>query len=301
MKSEIKKKIEKVYLNLSYRGWFKNVQDEVQIKRLYKIFFSKELNLNNPKTFNEKLQWLKLYNRKNEFTKMVDKYEAKKYVASIIGDEHIISTLGIYDKYDDIDFDELPNQFVIKCTHDSGGLEIVKNKNNMNNNETKRKITQKLKKNYYLYGREWPYKNVKPRIIIEEYKETGNGELRDYKFFCFDGIVKFFKIDLDRFINHRANYYNPSGELLEFGEEIYPPDFNRRIEKPKKLKEMIKLAELLSKGTIFLRVDFYEVDNKIYFGELTFYPNSGFCKFIPEEWDEKLGEYIKLPINKKGD
>ena len=159
----------------------------------------KKLNLKDPKTFNEKLQWLKLYDRNPKYTQMVDKHEVKNYVASRIGSEYIIPTLGVWDKFEDIDFDSLPNQFVLKCTHDSGGLVICKNKSDLDIDATKRKINKCLKKNYYWHGREWPYKNLRPRIIAEQYMEdTSTKELRDYKFFCFDGEVKALFIASDR-------------------------------------------------------------------------------------------------------
>lgn len=272
------------------------IPDKIYLKYKYKKIFKKELNLNNPVTFNEKLQWLKLNDRKDIYTTMVDKYEAKKYVANIIGDEYIIPTIGIYNSFDEIDFSELPNQFVMKCTHDSGGLVICKDKNNLDINKARKKINKSLKNNYYYDGREWPYKNVKPRIIIEKYMEDRKTrELRDYKLFCFDGKVKFFKIDFDRQKYHRANYYDTNGILLRFGEEICPPDFEKTLDMPINLNKMISFSQKLSFEIPFIRVDFYEVNGKIYFGELTFYPASGFGKFTPEEWDKKLGDMIKLP------
>ena len=276
------------------------IDDKSYISILYEKSFNKKMNWEKPKTFNEKLQWLKLNDRKNEYTKMVDKYEAKKYVASIIGKEYIIPTIKLYDKFDEIDFDKLPNQFVMKCTHDSGGLIICKDKSLLNINKAKRKLNKCLKHNYYYNGREWPYKNVKPRILVEPYFENKQDqELRDYKFFCFNGQAKIFKIDFNRATNHQANYYDLNGNLLHFGEVAYPPDFKKKIPLPKNLNRMIKLAETLSKDTLFLRVDFYEVDNKIYLGELTFYPMAGFGKFTDEKWDKILGDWIQLPIDKQ--
>ncbi len=268
------------------------------------VFFKARLgyypNLDNPQTFNEKLQWLKLHDRKPIYTTMVDKYEVKKYVADIIGKEHIIPTIGIYDKFDDINFDKLPNKFVIKCTHDSGGLVICNNKQLLNIEQIKKKIDKSLKRNYYYSGREWPYKNVKPRILIEQYMEDPKEkDLRDYKFFCFDGKVRCFKIDFNRFIKHQANYYDENGELLKFGEEVCLPDFNMKLKIPSNLNKMIRLAEKLSEGIPFVRIDFYSVENKVYFGEMTLYPAAGFGKFIPEEWDKKLGEMIDLDALKK--
>lgn len=279
---------------------FKFFSDENYLKLKYFVYFKKKINLNNPQSFNEKLQWLKLYDRNPLYVTMVDKYDVKKYVENKIGKEYIIPTIGIYKKINEINFNKLPNKFVIKCTHDCGSVVIVKNKNKIDYDEIKRKIENKLKVNYYYSGREWPYKNVKPRIIIEKYMEDNKtNELRDYKFFCFNGEVKCFKIDFNRATNHQANYYAPTGELLEFGEIICPPDYNKKLDMPKNLNKMIELSEKLSKGITFLRVDFYEMNGKIYFGELTFYPASGLGKFTDEKWDYKLGEMLELPYKIK--
>lgn len=291
------KKPSKIILLLAGKNIIK-MSDCDYLKLRYKCTFNKELNLDDPSTFNEKLQWLKLNDRKKIYTNMVDKYEVKKFVSNIIGEKYIIPTLGIYDSVDEIDFESLPNQFVIKCTHDSGGLAICKDKKNFNTQEAVIKINKSLKKNYYYSGREWPYKNVKPRIIVEKYMEDDEiSELRDYKFFCFNGEPKIFKIDFNRYTNHQANYYNIDGNLLKFGERVCPPDFNKKIAMPKNLTTMIKFARKLSRDIPFLRVDFYETNGNIYFGELTFFPASGFGKFEPEEWDKKIGEW--LVINKQ--
>jgi hypothetical protein len=274
-------------------GHFKWIPDEQYIKICYKAAFGKWPNLENPVTFNEKLNWLKLHDRKPIYTTMVDKYEAKKYVASIIGEEYIIPTLGVWDKFDDIDFDSLPNQFVLKCTHDSGCVVIVKDKKHFDVTEAKKKIEKSLKREFYYVGREWPYKNVKPRIIAEKYMEDiSTRELRDYKFFCFGGQARCAKVDFDRFVDHHANYFDREGNLLPFGEESYPPDESRVITLPRNVETMTRLAETLSKETPFLRVDFYDVNGEVYFGELTFFPDSGFGKLTSKEWDYKLGSWI---------
>lgn len=285
-----------IFCMLAYKGAFHWLPDETYLKWMFKGRFGKWPDLEAPKTFNEKLQWLKLYDRKPEYTKMVDKYEVKQYVAERIGEEYIIPTLGVWDSFDEIDFDTLPDQFVLKCTHDSGGLVICRDKSKLDKAAAKSKIEHCLKRDFYACSREWPYKDVKPRIIAEAYMEdTATGELRDYKFFCFNGEVKCFKIDFDRFIKHRANYYSPEGDLLPFGESAYPPDVNKILPMPHSLKEMIDFAQKLSANIPFLRVDFYEVGKQIYFGELTFYPAAGFGFFTSEEWDLKLGEWIQLP------
>lgn len=272
------------------------INDKLFIKCEYKENFNKKLDLNNPKTFNEKLQWLKLYDRKDIYTTMVDKYEVKKYVANIIGDEYIIPTIGIYNNFDEINFEELPNQFVIKCTHDSGGIVICKDKSKLNIDEARKKINRCLNKNYYYIHREWPYKNVKPRIIIENLLEDENNEdLIDYKFMCFKGKVKCSFVCLNRRSKEglKIDFYDLEWNKMPF--ERHYHNSNIILEKPKNYNKMIELAEKLSKNIPFVRVDFYDVKGKIYFGELTFYPGSGFEEFTPEEWDKKLGDMLIIP------
>ena len=252
--------------------------------------------MSNPKTFNEKLQWLKLYDHNPKYSIMVDKYLAKEYVASIIGKEFIIPSLGIWDSFDEIDFAKLPNRFVLKCTHDSGGVVICKDKTLFKEDEARKKLQRSLSTDYYLYGREWPYKNVIHRIIAEEYMEDSDtNELRDYKFFCFNGVAKVFKIDFNRDIEHQANYYDCSGKLLKVGEKVCPPNFDITINIPNCISVMKKLAEKISNNIPFCRVDFYYANGKIYFGEITFYPASGFGEFLPKDFDEVLGNYLILP------
>ena len=274
------------------KDFFKRfIPGKIYIKHRYKNSFHKKLDLKHPQTFNEKLQWLKFYDRKDIYTKMVDKYEAKKYVGNVIGNEYIIPTIGVYKRFNDIDFEKLPNKFVIKCTHDSGGIFICRDKKDFNYDLAKNNINKNLKKNFYYFGREWPYKNVKRRIIIEEY--MGN-DINDYKFFCFNGKVNFFKIDFDRFTQHGANYYDIDKKILPFGEKLCPPNFNKKLKIPKNIDEMITLAEKLAKDIPFVRVDFYNINGKIYFGEMTFFPSTGFGKFFPSEWDKKIGDMLNI-------
>ncbi len=278
------------------------IPDKLYIKLMYRMRTGKRLNLKNPKTFNEKLQWLKLHNRKPIFSKMVDKCDAKSYVAERLGEEYIIPTLGVWDKFEDIDFESLPEQFVLKCTNDSGGYIICKDKSELDIDAARKLFAPSMKTNFFWHGREWPYKAVSPRIIAEKYMiDDSVNELRDYKFFCFDGVARCMKVDFDRFIEHRANYYDPrTGELLGIGETVCPPDFDRDIVLPPNMETMLGFAEKLSEGLPFLRVDFYDANGKVYFGELTFYPASGFGPFIDDKWDELLGSWIKLPIDKEG-
>lgn len=264
--------------------------DELYLKLQYRAKLDKKLNLKNPKTFNEKLQWLKLYDRKPEYTIMVDKYLAKKYVADKIGEEYIIPTLGVWDSVDEIDFDLLPNQFVLKCNHNSGlGMCICKDKSKLDIAEVRRALANGLKQDYYHIGREWPYKDVPRKIIAEKYM---GDSLNDYKLMCFDGKIKCSFVCSDRSENLKVTFFDNDWNRMPFIRH-YPASDNK-IPKPINFDQMIELAEILSKDIPFLRVDFYEIDGKIYFGELTFYPGCGYEEFTPEEWDERLGSWIKL-------
>lgn len=271
------------------------VPDRMYIQMYYFAHFKKFCNLKNPVTYNEKLNWLKLNDRNEQYTKLVDKYEVKKYIASVIGEEYIIPTLGVWNHFDEIDFDKLPNQFVLKCTHDSEGLVIVRDKNKLDKNAAKEKIEAALKQNFYYIGREWPYKNVKPRIIAEKYMEDHvDGELRDYKFFCFDGKPKAMFIASDRASdNVKFDYFDLNFNHLDIKQKY--PHAQKELRKPETFDKMIELSKILSKGFPHVRVDFYEVDGKLYFGELTFYHFSGFMPFEPSKWDEIFGEWIHIP------
>ena len=278
------------------RGIYNRLSDENFLKKAYKIKMGKSLNLNDPKTFNEKLQWLKLYDRNPLYTTLVDKYEVKKYIADKIGEEYIIPTLGVWDSFDDIDFDSLPNQFVLKCTHDSGGIVVCRSKSELDIDKARKKMSKNIKRNFFWYTREWPYKNIKPRIIAEKYMEDSQTEeLRDYKFFCFNGEVKALFIASER---------QKKGEEVKF--DFFDPDFNHlpirqghpnakvSPEKPACFEEMKSLAQKLSKDIPHVRIDFYEANQQVYFGEMTFYHFSGTTPFQPEEWDYKFGDWITL-------
>ncbi len=285
------------FLILSGQGFYDNMDDEAYLKRKYKACMGKEIHLDSPQTFNEKLQWLKLHDRKPEYTTMVDKYAVKMYVADIIGEKYIIPTLGVWNHFDEIDFDKLPNQFVLKCTHDSGGIVICKDKNKLDLKSAKKKIEKSLKQNYYWSGREWPYKDVKPRIIAEEYMIDESGyELKDYKFFCFNGEPKMMFIATDRGSDTKFDFYDMEFNHLPFTNGH--PNANKQIKKPKNYSTMLALSAKLSFGIPHVRVDFYNINGKIYFGELTFFHWSGLVPFEPEEWDYKLGSWLKLPERK---
>lgn len=271
--------------------------DKIYLKWYFYSRVGYKLDLNNPKTFNEKLQWLKLNNRKPEMVKMVDKVDAKEYVAKIIGEEYIIPTLGVYDSVDEIDFDKLPNQFVLKCTHDSGGIVICSDKSKLDIEAAKAKLRRGLKVNYYYQNREWPYKQVKPRIIAEQYMVDESGyELKDYKFFCFDGEVKLLFIASDRGSKTeetKFDFFDTDFNHLPFLNGH--PNATKPIDRPKGFEKMKQIAARLSQGQPHLRVDLYDINGRIYFGELTFYHWSGMTPFEPKEWDYKLGEWIQLP------
>lgn len=281
-----------------------HLKDKFYLELLYELKLDKKLNLENPQTFNEKLQWLKLNDRKDIYTTMVDKYEVKKYVADSIGEEYIIPTLGIFDKWEEINFDELPNQFVIKCTHDSGGIAICKDKKNFDYKNAKKKINKSLKNNYYYSNREWPYKNVKPRIIIEKYMEDENDkELRDYKLYCFDGNVKATLLVTNRMSETQEScfdYFDENFNHLDIVNHWHP---NSKIlpHKPKNYEKMVELACKLSKNIPHVRVDFYEVNNQVFFGELTFFAMGGFLILSPDDWELEWGNLINLELVKKNE
>lgn len=277
------------------RGFYRNLPDEAFLKRKYWLSFHKELNLEDPKTFSEKLQWLKLYNRKPVHTTMVDKYAVKDYVVEQIGQSYIIPTLGVWDSFDDIDFDALPDQFVLKCTHDSGGLVICRDKSKLNMAATRKKLEKSLKRNYYYASREWPYKNVRPRILAETYMQDGdNLSLPVYKIFCFDGEPKLIQsIQNDKTPQESIDYFDSKWNRLELRQNF--PNSETPLPKPENLEKMLELARRLSKGFAFLRTDFYVINGCVYFSEYTFFSDSGLAKFHPDHWDRKLGDWIKLP------
>lgn len=274
--------------------WLKH-NDRAFIKWDYYFGMGKFPDLDNPKRFNEKLQWLKLHDKRPEYTLMVDKYEAKKYVAGILGEEYIIPTLGVWERFEDIDFDALPQQFVLKCTHDSGGLVICPDKSKLNIEKAQKKINKRLKRNQFRKHREYPYKGVKPRIIAEQFMVDESGtELKDYKFFCFNGEPKMLLLASNRSKGTYMNFYDMEFNLLPVQRAAHPNAKNLFV-KPDGFDKMKQLAKTLSKGIPHIRVDFYNINGKIYFGELTFFSGSGNIPFHPDEWDYKIGEWLELP------
>ena len=272
------------------------LSDETYLRIMFRINTGKKLCLNNPQTFNEKLQWLKLYDRNPLYTIMVDKVKAKEYVAAKIGEQYIIPTLGVWERVEDIDFDALPERFVIKCNHNSGeGMFICRDKKSMNVDEVRKGLRKGLRENFYKRGREWPYRDVPRRILAEQYMEDESGyELKDYKVFNFDGKPTLIEVDFDRFKDHHRNIYSPEWKRLEL-EIQYRSDPKRDIPKPEHLDEMLDLCRKLTAGIPHVRTDFYVVNGRIYFGELTFYHGSGIEHFYPEDWNDRLGRLIKLP------
>lgn len=270
--------------------------DEFYLPVMWRLRFGARLDLEHPVTFNEKLQWLKLYDRRPEYTVMVDKVKAKEYVAGVIGEQYIIPTLGIWDSPDEIDFDKLPDRFVLKCNHNSGGECICRDKNELDISKVRRSLRKELKKDWYLHGREWVYKNVPRKILAEKYMVDESGtELKDYKVFCMNGEPEIIQVHWDRFTYHRQNLYDKNWNLLDFYQTEYPIDKEYKITRPEKLDEMLNLARKLAKGIPHVRVDFYCIGNRLYWGELTFFHDSGYGHWVPEEWDERLGRMIVLP------
>ena len=258
----------------------------------------KVLSLKNPKTFNEKLQWLKLYDRRPEYTTIVDKYLVREYIANKIGEEHLIPLLGVWENPEEIDFKQLPNSFALKCNHNSGtGLVICTNKQKLDVSRTLEELRKGLQQDYYLLGREWPYKNVPRKIIAEKYitDHENTQELTDYKFFCFDGRVDSVMVAYERHTGDTKFYFfNQEWELLRLNVRGKEAPDTLTFPKPKRINEMVEVARVLSIGFPFVRVDLYESKGQVYFGELTLYPKSGFDKNLLPETDLYWGNLINL-------
>ena len=274
------------------------VSDETYIRIKYKASTGERLNLNNPQTFNEKIQWLKIYYHNPLYTQLVDKYAVREYVESKIGKQYLTKCYGVFKSFDEIDLDQLPDRFVMKCTHDCGSAVLCKSKKDFNRDKVKRKLEEALLHNYYYQGREWPYKNVIPRIIVEEYLEDQKiADLYDYKVFCFNGLPKILFITSGRHSGDmRLDFYDLDFNKLPF-ERGY---LNSKLEikKPANFDLMIELASKLSHDIPFVRVDFYNIQGRIVFGEMTFSPGGGMETFKPKKWDYILGSWIKLPDEK---
>ena len=279
------------------------LSDKLFLKIRYRLKIGHKLDLSNPKSFTEKIQWLKLYNRKTEYTSLVDKVAVKEFVKKKIGEEYIIPTIDIFNNVDDIPWNSLPEKFVIKTTHGGGGggVVICSDKTKLDLGRAKNLLSDSLKADIYKFYKEWPYKNVPKKIIVEKLIDSGkNNDLKDYKFFCFNGEPKFLKVDFGRYTEHHANYYDLNWNLLPYGETGLEPLPEHIEDKPSNFDKMIEIARKLSADIPFLRVDLYNVEGKIYFGELTFYPGSGMIPWTREEDDLEIGKMLVLPIlNKK--
>ena len=287
-------------INSGY-GKYDDMPDAEYLSRKFMAVFNQHLRIDSPQTFNEKLQWLKLYDRKPEYTVMVDKYKARDYIAEKIGERYLIPLIGVWDDPDEIDFDALPNRFVLKCNHNSGlGMCICKDKSVLNIKNVKKRLKRGLKQDYYLTGREWPYKNVPRKIIAEQFMKSDESGLTDYKVHCFNGEPKLILVCKDRFSKTglTEDFFSERWEYLDMRRPTHPNASNKTAE-PEELSEMLTLARKLSENIPFLRVDFYIIEHKVYFSELTFYPASGFEKFVPEEWDAVLGSWLTLPAISK--
>lgn len=286
-----------IVMGLGRRGFFNWMSDERYVSWCYRLRFKKRLNLKNPITYNEKLQWCKIHDRNPRYIPLVDKYLVKKYIANIIGEEYIIPTLGMWKDAKEIDFTKLPDKFVLKCNHDSGSVIVCKSKASFNKEDAITRLNAGLNRNGFGYGREWLYRNVEPCILAEQYMEDEKTkELRDYKFFCFDGEVKLMFIASDRQSRNEETKF-------DFFDMDFKPLYIKNVhpmskslpEKPKSFEKMKSLAKILSQGFAHVRVDFYEVNGKPYFSELTFIHGNGMLPFEPSDWDERIGNWFVLP------
>ena len=284
----------RIFNALGARNFFNWMPDPTYLKIQYRLALGKKLDLDHPVTYNEKIQWLKLHDRKPEYTMMVDKYAVRDYIARTIGDRYSIPLVGgPWKHFDDIDFDRLPDQFVLKCNHDSGGLVICTDKSKLDKEKARKKIEKSLRRNFFWANREWPYKDVPPCIIAEQYMVDESGyELKDYKFFCFDGVPRVMFVATDRNTHTKFDFFDMDFNHLPFTNGH--PCADKTPEKPQGFEEMKRLAGVLSKGIRQVRVDFYEINGRVYFGELTFSHWSGMVPFDPEEWDYKMGEWINI-------
>lgn len=283
-------------LILTKLGLSSLIPDKLYLKVIYRLQMGYWMDFDNPRTFQEKLQWLKINGRNDLYTQMVDKFAVKEYVAQQIGEKYIIPTLAVYNDVKEIDFEELPDQFVLKTTHDSQSAIICIDKATFDKEKALKRLKTKLKTQYYWFSREYPYKNVPPRIIAEKYMgELGASDMIDYKFFCFNGDVKYCQVIKDRSIGETIDFYDKDWQHQEFyGLTPGVKQSLNPIMKPENYDEMLKIAATLSENIPFLRVDLYNVKGKIYFGEMTFFPNGGYGTFTPKKWNGIMGEMIEL-------
>lgn len=281
---------------LNVMGYLKWIPDQKYLTWRYSTKFNKKLNFENPQTYNEKLQWLKINNRDPKYTQLVDKYTVRKYVQEKIGSEYLVPLLNVWESVEEIDWKSLPDQFVLKCNHDSGGLIICTDKKQLDVNKAKKKLRKSLARNYYYAGREWPYKNVPPLILCEEFlsNPTG-GEIQNYRIFCFNGKAEFIAVDFNTTDknNTKRNIYDLEWNLLDF-KISYPNEKKFDHSKPLMLNKMIELSEKLSDNIPHARIDFYYIEDQIIFGEITLFHQSGLGVIEPIEYEQKLGDLIDI-------
>ena len=284
---------QRIYRKLCYL-FCKQIPDKMYIKMMYYVKLGKKCDLKNPKTFDEKLNWLKLYDRRSEYTMMADKYAVRDYIAEKIGEEYLIPLLGVWDSPDEIDIDSLPDQFVLKGTHDSASVCICTDKSCFDFDAAREKLSASMKVNYFYPSREWPYRDIKPRIIAEKYMVDESGsELKDYKIYCAGGEPYLIQVDFGRFVHHERNLYDLDWNYIDKQIE-YPKNPEHQIRRPESLEQMLELARKLSEGIPSVRIDFYDINGQIYFGEITFYQEGGYAKFEPEEYAYELGAKIQI-------
>lgn len=288
----------RIFASLASKGKLIWMKDSLAIKLIYRGEMNRPLNLKNPETFNEKLQWLKLYDRNPIYTELVDKHAVRKYIKEWIGEEYLIPEINVWDRLEDVDFELLPNEFVMKCTHDSGSAFVCRDKRYIDKNAIINKLAVRMVRSQYWSGMEWPYKNVKPRIIAEQFMSDGSlMGLRDYKFYCFNGEAQFLYIS-EGLENHETafiSFFDLQGKMLPFHRSDYRV-FRSEPKMPSKFSEMITIVDKCAKkiGATFVRVDLYQINNKIYFSEFTFTPVGGYMKFVPEMYDKKIGDLLRL-------
>lgn len=290
------------FLWLAGKGVYNKMPDEEYLKRKFKAKVGKELNLSDPKTMNEKLQWLKLYDRKPEYVERVDKYQVRNYITSILGEKYLIPLIGVWETPDEIDFDMLPNKFVLKCNHNSGlGMCICKDKSKLDIKKVKKELKKGLEQDYYLTSREWPYKDVPRKIIAEKYMTDSedSDNFTDYKFYCYNGVADCVMVCLDRNTGDTKFYFfDKEWNLKRYNKRGRLAPENFTLPKPKHIDEMFKIAEKLSKGYPYVRIDLYATEEQVYFGEITLFPDSGFDPNRLPEIDRLFGDKIDLSIAK---
>lgn len=299
---QILKRIIRISSKIFLRLFGRFLNDKNYYRLQYFAILGRIPNIENPTLYTEKLQWLKLYDHNPLYTKIVDKYEVKQYISGIIGDHYIIPTIGVWDSPKDIDFNSLPNRFVLKTTFGGGGdgIAICRDKEHADINVIREKIEKSFNTNPYLRAREWPYKNVPHRVIAEKYMEDDSGELRDYKFYCFDGVPKVMLVASNRFTNHNFNYFDMDFKVLPITSAM-GSNADVSFERPACFDEMKEIAAKLSTGFAHVRVDLYYCEGKTYFGELTLYDSSGFDDLNSEEWNQRFGDWLNLPEKRKDD